>query len=86
MMTKNRSTLAKILERVFSKTMHRYWFRARSAGVIAGQSIVLMLLYKEQKRLIKEQEVAVLRAEARRKAKYLGGLIQQIKAEIRDVD
>jgi len=58
--------------------MNAYFFHARTRGIQAGQIMILSYLNQEMKKQLKDQDVAELRVEAKRKAKYLGSIIQSI--------
>ena len=72
--------MIKILERWFPKTMHRYWWNARTTGKTYGINLALFVLHEEMKQVHKDTEVASLAVNARMKAKYLQTLIRKVKA------
>jgi hypothetical protein len=75
----------KILERWFPKTMHRYWWNARTTGKTYGINLALFVLHEEMKQVHKDTEVASLAVNARMRAKYLQTLIRKVKA-LNDVE
>jgi len=77
--------MKKILERWFPKTMHRYWWNARTTGKTYGINLALFVLHEEMKQVHKDTEVASLAVNARMKAKYLQTLIRKVKA-LKDVE
>jgi len=72
--------MIKILERWFPKTMHRYWWNARTTGKTYGINLALFVLHEEMKQVHKDTEVASLAVNAKMKAKYLQTLIRKVKA------
>lgn len=77
--------MKKMLERLFPKTMHRYWWNARQTGKTYGVNLALFVLHEEMKKVHKDTEVASLAVNARIKAKYLQTLIRKVKA-LNDVE
>lgn len=78
-MTKTKTRLAKVLERIFPKTMHRYWWRARTTGRNYGVNLALLVLNDEMKRIHKDLDTPLLRVKAKEEAKYLQTLIRKVK-------
>lgn len=72
-------TLTKILERLFPKTMHRYWWKSRKTGRRYGVNQALLVLHDEMKRLHKEADVPLQRVQAKEQAKYLQTLIRKVR-------
>jgi len=72
-------TSTKILERLFPRTMHRYWWKSRETGRKYGVNQALFVLMAEMKRLQKEQDVPVSRVKAKEQARYLATLIRMVK-------
>lgn len=73
-------TMKKMLETLFPKTMHRYWWNARTTGKTYGVNLALYVLHEEMKQVHKDTEVAPLAVNARLRAKYLQTLIRKVKA------
>lgn len=71
--------MMKMLERLFPKTMQRYWWDARRRGQFYGVELALMVLHDEMKRLHKEADVPLLRVKAKEQAKYLQTLIRLVR-------
>lgn len=71
--------MKKMLETFFPKTMHRYWWDARTTGKTYGVNLALYVLHTEMKQVHKDTEVASLAVNARLKAKYLQTLIRKVK-------
>ena len=78
-MTKTKTRLAKTLEQVFPRTMHRYWWRARTTGRNYGVKLALLVLNDEMKRIHKDLDTPLLRVKAKEEAKYLQTLIRKVK-------
>lgn len=78
-------TLTRILERLFPKTMHRFWWKARTAGQKYGVNMALFVLHEEMKRLHKESDIPLVRMQAKEQAKYLQTLIRKVK-KLTDVE
>jgi hypothetical protein len=72
-------TSTKILEKLFPKTMHRYWWKSRETGRRYGVNQALFVLHAEMKRLQKEQDIPVARVKAKEQARYLSTLIRMVK-------
>jgi fibrillarin-like rRNA methylase len=72
--------MKKMLETLFPKTMHRYWWNARTTGKTYGVNLALYVLHEEMKQVHKDTEVAPLAVNARLRAKYLQTLIRKVKA------
>lgn len=72
--------MKKMLERLFPKTMHAYWWNARQTGKTYGINLALFVLNEEMKQVHKDTKVASLAVNARLKAKYLQTLIRKVKA------
>jgi hypothetical protein len=71
--------MTSILEKLFPKTMHRYWWKSRETGRRYGVNQALFVLHAEMKRLHKESEIPVARVKAKEQAKYLATLIRMVK-------
>ena len=71
--------MKKMLERLFPKTMHRYWWNARETGRKYGVNQAMFVLYDEMKRLHKETDVPLLRVKAKEQAKFLQTLIRMVR-------
>ena len=78
-MTKTKTRLARVLERIFPRTMHRYWWRARTTGKTYGINMALLVLNNEMKRIHKDLDTPLLRVKAKEEAKYLQTLIRKVK-------
>jgi len=79
MMTKTKSRLTKILEKIFPKTMHSFWWKSRSAGRNYGINLTLMILNEEMKRLHKQVDIPSQRVKAKEEAKFLQHLITEVR-------
>jgi hypothetical protein len=71
--------MTSILEKLFPKTMHRYWWKSRETGRKYGVNQAMFALYDEMKRLQKEQDIPVVRVKAKEQARYLATLIRMVK-------
>jgi hypothetical protein len=71
--------MKKILERLFPKTMHAYWWQARKTGRTYGVNLALVVLHEEMKQVHKDTEIKSLAVDARLRAKYLQTLIRKVK-------
>jgi hypothetical protein len=71
--------MTSILEKLFPKTMHRYWWKSRETGRKYGVNQALFVLHAEMKRLQKEQDIPVARVKAKEQARYLATLIRMVK-------
>lgn len=71
--------MKRMIERLFPKTMHRYWWNARQTGQRYGVNLALMVLHEEMRAVHKDTEIASLSVNARLKAKYLQTLIRKVK-------
>lgn len=68
-----------LLEKLFPKTMHKYWWKSRDVGITYGINQVLFLLDLEMKRLHKNADIPLVRLKAKEEAKYLMHLIAEIR-------
>lgn len=84
-MTKTKTRLARVLERIFPKTMHRYWWRARTTGRTYGVNLALLVLHDEMKRIHKDLDTPLLRVKAKEEAKFLQTLIRKVR-KLTDVE
>lgn len=84
-MKMSKRPVTRFLEKLFPKTMHRFWWDARATGQKYGVNLALFVMHEEMRRLHKETDISLMRVKAKEQAKYLQTLIRQVR-ELNNVE